>query len=180
MDLWDMNLRHLAAVAKIAELGTMNAAASAVNLTQPALTQALARIEAALGLPLFERRHDGMVPTDAADLLVPRLRAASDHIASSQVTMSRMRALLALADSGMAPITMRRVSCPFSASTSAKPACSSSRASRNARTSAVPASVNTTALPRRSTSRRRSDSERSATARCNEGSDNPVAIAAPL
>ena len=46
MDLWDMNLRHLAAVAKIAELGTMNAAASAVNLTQPALTQALARIEA--------------------------------------------------------------------------------------------------------------------------------------
>jgi DNA-binding transcriptional LysR family regulator len=100
MDLWDMNLRHLAAVAKIAELGTMNAAASAVNLTQPALTQALARIEAALGLPLFERRHDGMVPTDAADLLVPRLRAASDHIASSQVTMSRMRALLALADSG--------------------------------------------------------------------------------
>src|SRR6185436_10200355 len=100
MDLWDMNLRHLTAVAKIAELGTMSAAAQAVNLTQPALTQALARIENALGLPLFERQHDGMVPTHAADLLVPRLRAASDYIASSQVTMSRMRALLALADSG--------------------------------------------------------------------------------
>jgi len=95
-----MNLRHLAAVAKIAELGTMSAAAQAVNLTQPALTQALARIEGAVGLPLFERRHDGMVPTAAADLLVPRLRAASDHIASPQVTMSRLRALLALADSG--------------------------------------------------------------------------------
>lgn len=95
-----MNLRHLAAVAKIAELGTMSAAAQAVNLTQPALTQALARIEAAIDLPLFERRHDGMVPTAAAELLVPRLQAASALIASPQVTMSRMRALLALADGG--------------------------------------------------------------------------------
>ena len=95
-----MNLRHLAAIAKIAELGTMSAAAQAVNLTQPAITQALVRIEATLGVPLFERRHDGMVPTGAATLIVPRIRAALDHIASPYVTMSRMRALLALADSG--------------------------------------------------------------------------------
>jgi len=100
MEVWDLNLRHLAAVAKIAELGTMSAAAQAVNLTQPALTQALARIEAVVGMPLFERRHDGMVATAAADLLVPRIRSAHSHIPSPHVTMSRMRALLALADSG--------------------------------------------------------------------------------
>lgn len=100
MEVWDLNLRHLAAVARIAELGTMSAAAQAVNLTQPALTQALARIEAVLGVPLFERRHDGMVPTPAAELLVPRIRAAHAHIPGPHVTMSRMRALLALADSG--------------------------------------------------------------------------------
>ncbi len=100
MDIWDYNLRHLAAVARIAELGTMGAAARAVNLTQPALTQALSRIEAQLGLPLFERRHDGMVPTTAAALLVPRIRAAMDHAISQHVTTARLRALLALADHG--------------------------------------------------------------------------------
>ena len=99
MDIWALNLRHLAAIARIAELGSMSAAAQAVNLTQPAITQALARIEEITATRLFERRHDGMVPT-AAGLLVPRIAAALDHIASPHVTMSRMRAMLALADSG--------------------------------------------------------------------------------
>ncbi|WP_427967602.1 LysR family transcriptional regulator [Altererythrobacter sp.] len=100
MEIWPFNLRHLQAVAKIARLGTINAAANAVNLTQPAITQALARLEGQLGLPLFERRHDGMAPTEAAELLVPRIEAALAHIASPHVTMARLRALLALADSG--------------------------------------------------------------------------------
>ena len=100
MDIWALNLRHLAAIARIAELGSMSAAAQAVNLTQPAITQALARIEEITATRLFERRHDGMVPTPAAGLLVPRIAAALDHIASPHVTMSRMRAMLALADSG--------------------------------------------------------------------------------
>lgn len=100
MEIWDFNLRHLRAIVKIAELGTMNAAAQAVNLTQPAITQALSRIEGMLGATLFERRHNGMATTPAADLFVPRIAAALDHIASPHVTMSRMRALLALADSG--------------------------------------------------------------------------------
>jgi len=100
MSVWQFNLRHLTAVAKIAQLGTINAAALAVNLTQPAITQALARLEKQLGLPLFERRHDGMAPTAAAELLVPRIEAALGHIASPHVTMARMRALLALADTG--------------------------------------------------------------------------------
>ncbi len=100
MEIWDLNLRHLRAVAKIAELGTMNAAAQAVHLTQPAITQALARIEMLLSIPLFERRHDGMASTSAAQILVPRIVAALDHIASPTVTMSRFRALLALADNG--------------------------------------------------------------------------------
>lgn len=100
MEIWDFNLRHLAAIAQIAQLGTMGAAARAVNLTQPALTQALARVESRLQLPLFERRHDGMVPTPAADVLVPRIRAALGPAISPHVTTARLRALLALADSG--------------------------------------------------------------------------------
>jgi DNA-binding transcriptional LysR family regulator len=98
MEVWQFNLRHLRSIAKIAELGTMSAAAQAVNLTQPAITQALGRIETMLGLPLFERRHDGMAQTEAARILVPRLRAALGHISSPNVTTARFRALLALAD----------------------------------------------------------------------------------
>jgi DNA-binding transcriptional LysR family regulator len=100
MDIWNFNLRHLRAVAKIAELGTVNAAALAVNLSQPAITQALGRLEAMIGLPLFERRHDGMIPTRAGEILAPRIGAALSHIQSPHVTMSRLRALLALAETG--------------------------------------------------------------------------------
>ncbi|MDE2303325.1 MAG: LysR family transcriptional regulator [Sphingomonadales bacterium] len=100
MEIWELNLRHLAAIAKIVELGTMSAAAQAVNLTQPAITQALERIERLTATPLFERRHNGMVATAAAQLFVPRIHAALAHVTSRHVTMSRLRALLALADAG--------------------------------------------------------------------------------
>lgn len=100
MDIWTLNLRHLEAVERIARLGTVNAAAGAVNLSQPAITQALGRLESALGLPLFERRHDGMIPTRAGEILSPRIAAALSHVRSPHVTMSRMRAMLAVAETG--------------------------------------------------------------------------------
>lgn len=100
MDIWDFNLRHLRAVARIAELGTVNAAAQAVNLSQPAITQALSRLEAQLDTPLFERRHDGMIPTEAGRVLAGRVAAALEHVPSPHVTMSRLRALIALVDTG--------------------------------------------------------------------------------
>ncbi|MBT0668233.1 LysR family transcriptional regulator [Novosphingobium profundi] len=100
MEVWDLNLRHLRAVLKIAELGTVSAATGAVNLSQPAITQALGRLESALQVPLFERRHDGMVPTQAGRILQARIAAALRHVRSPHLTMSRLRAVLALADSG--------------------------------------------------------------------------------
>ncbi|WP_184801280.1 LysR family transcriptional regulator [Nitrospirillum iridis] len=100
MDIWNLNLRHLRAVAQIAHLGTTHAAAAAVSLTQSAISQALARLEQVIGTPLFDRSRDGMVATAAADLLVPRIQAALDHIGSAHVTMSRLHAVLALADGG--------------------------------------------------------------------------------
>ncbi|MDQ4420137.1 LysR family transcriptional regulator [Sphingobium sp. DEHP117] len=100
MTVWDFNLRHLRAVAKIGQFGTMNAAAQAVNLSQPAITQALSQIENMLGVTLFERRHNGMTQTPAAAVFLPRVEAALAHIASPHVTMSRFRALIALADAG--------------------------------------------------------------------------------
>ena len=71
----DLNLRHLKAAVATAESGSLSSAAFQVNLTQPAITQGIAKLERLLGLPLFERRPGGMEPTEAARILVPRAEA---------------------------------------------------------------------------------------------------------
>ncbi|QIK77791.1 LysR family transcriptional regulator [Sphingomonas piscis] len=96
----DLNLRHLRAVLAIHRHGSISGAAREVNLTQPAITQGLARVEQQLGLSLFERSSGGMTPTAAADLLVPRIEAALHRIASPRVTAAQMRSFLALARAG--------------------------------------------------------------------------------
>lgn len=98
--LWTLNLRHLAALAATARLGGASRAAQAIGLSQPAITQAIGKLESTLGQPLFERRPDGMVATDPAMLLAPRVDAALAHIGSSRVTMTQMHALIAVADGG--------------------------------------------------------------------------------
>lgn len=103
MQIWNFNLRHLRAAAAIGRLGSINAAADDVSLTQPAVTQALARLESQIGLTLFERRHDGVVPTPAALLFLPRVEAALTHIASKRVTMAQLKALTAFASAGSYP-----------------------------------------------------------------------------
>lgn len=100
MQLWQLNLRHLGAAAAICRLGSVSAAAEAVSLTQPAITQALRKLEAQIGMALFERRPDGMEPTEAARLLTQRVDTALAHIASPRVTMAQLRALIAFADAG--------------------------------------------------------------------------------
>jgi LysR family transcriptional regulator, regulator for genes of the gallate degradation pathway len=100
MDVTALNLRHLAALAATVRLGSLSAAAQAVNLSQPALTQGLAKLERQIGQMLFERRPDGMAATPAAVILAKRIDAAVVHIGSSRVTMAQMRAFIAVGDAG--------------------------------------------------------------------------------
>lgn len=100
MEIWAFNLRHLRAVSEIRHRGSISAAGAAINLTQPAITQALAKLERQLELALFERSPEGMLPTPAAVMLTPRIDAALAHIASRRVTMAQVRALIAFADGG--------------------------------------------------------------------------------
>lgn len=94
------NLRHLKAVIAVAESGTISAAARSVNLTQPAITQAIAKLERQIGMPLFERTPGAMQPTEAATILIPRARTALDLVASPRVTGPQMRAFIAVAAEG--------------------------------------------------------------------------------
>ncbi len=100
MDIWKLNLRHLRAFAETVRLGSISAAAQAVNLTQPAITQALAKLKATLGQTLFVRQPDGMSASAAADILSPRVDAALAHINSQRVTMTQVHALIALSTHG--------------------------------------------------------------------------------
>lgn len=100
MNISQLNLRHLQAVAKIARLGSIRAAAEAVGLTQPAITQALGKLERQLGMTLFERRPDGMAGTTATNLLTPRIEAALAQVGSTRVTMAQLGALIAVAREG--------------------------------------------------------------------------------
>ena len=94
------NIRHMAALAATVQQGTVTRAARAVNLTQPALTQAIARLERELDCQLFERGPGGMTPTEPARLLAPRAEHAVALIGSPRVTATQMRAFIALARAG--------------------------------------------------------------------------------
>jgi LysR family transcriptional regulator, regulator for genes of the gallate degradation pathway len=100
MMIWHLNLRHLRAAAVIARLGSISAAAEAIGISQPAITQALAKLEMQLDLTLFERRPDGMCASAATAMLTPRIEAALCHINSPRVTMAQLRAMIAIADAG--------------------------------------------------------------------------------
>jgi LysR family transcriptional regulator of gallate degradation len=100
MEPWDFNLRHLRAFAETFELGTVVAAAHAIHLSQPAVTQAIARLETQIGEVLFARRPDGMTPLATAQTLHHRAVAALSLVGSPRVTSTQARAFLALAKAG--------------------------------------------------------------------------------
>jgi len=113
LEPFDLNPRHLRALSAIIGRGSMSAAAEAVGLSQPALTQGIAKIEQRLGTPLFERHAGGMSPTAEGRLLADRSDAAIGHIGQAVrgggrgfarpellMTGTQLRAFLALADAG--------------------------------------------------------------------------------
>ena len=113
---FDLNLRHLRALSDVVAQGSLNAAADAVGLSQPALTQGLRKLERQLGAVLFERRSDGMSATPAGLAMADRsarafacLAAAGPGAARSGrgfarpdrlMTATQLDAFLRLADAG--------------------------------------------------------------------------------
>ena len=85
-------LRQLQLIQEVASLGSLQRAAEAVNLSQPAATHALADIESLLGMPLFERHAKGTRPTAAGAAVVPRIRQALLALAECADIVSSMHA----------------------------------------------------------------------------------------
>ncbi|NVK32810.1 MAG: LysR family transcriptional regulator [Gammaproteobacteria bacterium] len=107
VDIADLNLKHLAAVQACIKLGTLARAAEALHISQPALTQAIAKLESQWGFKLFSRHRGGVTPT-AEGLVVNRrldnaldiLQDALDRVKSKTVLtglrMTQLQALVSL------------------------------------------------------------------------------------
>ncbi len=88
-----ISLKQLRIVAAIAASGRVLAAAKALNVTPPAVTQQLRQLENLLGLPLFERTRDRMKPTAAGQVLLGSAKRIETELTACWEELSAMRGL---------------------------------------------------------------------------------------
>ena len=124
------NLRHLRAFCEVAAQHSISQAAGRIFLSQPAITQAIAKLERLLGGVLFERHSEGMRPTEAATLYAQRVERALRLIRSGvqealrlgpekafrrslpfdqMLTMTQLRALVAVSNAGNFTMAARTI-----------------------------------------------------------------------
>jgi LysR family transcriptional regulator, regulator for genes of the gallate degradation pathway len=115
------SLRQLRAFEAVARCRSIGAAARELGLSQPAVTQMVAQIEASLGASLLERRRTGTYLTALGSVLLPRVQRLFGHMQSAlgdpligaslaarettrsvqnKITDTHIRALTAIADCG--------------------------------------------------------------------------------
>ena len=70
-----VELRHLRVICAIADAGSLSKAATAVGVSQPALTAQLQRVEGALGGQIFRRGRHGVTPTPFGQFVLTRARS---------------------------------------------------------------------------------------------------------
>nr|WP_246237446.1 LysR family transcriptional regulator [Halovulum dunhuangense] len=112
-------MRHILGVVAVADQGTLSAAAREINLSQPALTQGVARIEEDLGTSLFRRGGGGMIPTEAGQLFILRARRGVEFLRRGgqvvgrphlyrMLSVGQLRSLVAAVEhGGFRPAAMR-------------------------------------------------------------------------
>jgi len=74
------NFRHLRVFVEVARYQSISKAAPRVFLSQPAITQAIAKLESLLDAELFERHADGMYPTAAGKVWHNRIGRCLDYV----------------------------------------------------------------------------------------------------
>jgi DNA-binding transcriptional LysR family regulator len=105
----DMELRHLRYFVAIAEEGSITRAAERLWVAQPGLSTQMRRLEAELGIKLFERHSRGVELTDAGELFLERARTALAAAEEARSTGSNLEAgLLGTVRLGIATETPSR------------------------------------------------------------------------
>ncbi len=107
MELKDVDLNLLVVFDNLLRQGTVSGAAKTLNLSQPAVSNALARLRTLFGDPLFVRSSKGMLPTPLAEELaepvayaLESLQAALSHKVSFDPLRSVRAFRIAMTDIG--------------------------------------------------------------------------------
>jgi DNA-binding transcriptional LysR family regulator len=95
-----VRLRELRILHVVVQSGSMARAAQALSMTQPAVSQAIGHLEAALKVPVLERSPAGVAPTAFGSVLLRRGLEAADLLAEG------LREIEALADPGSGDIVV--------------------------------------------------------------------------
>ena len=74
------SLRHLRAFCAVSQYKSVSMASKQMYLSQPAITQAIAKLERILNLSLFDRRPEGMLTTEPGFLFLGRVERGLEHI----------------------------------------------------------------------------------------------------
>ena len=115
---------------EVADAHGISAAAHRIHLSQPAVTQAISGLERRFGVPLLDRRPEGMFATPEGEVLLTRVRRMFAMLAQgaaqairlaarrdgrpvagfdTRVTAAQLRALIAIRDAGNFSLAARRL-----------------------------------------------------------------------
>ncbi|MGV3679287.1 MAG: LysR family transcriptional regulator [Acidovorax sp.] len=86
-----LRMRHLQLLVALADAGSMRAAATQLNLSQPALSKMLGEIEAGFDARLFERTAHGLVANAAGNAAIYRARVILGELSRSKDEVDAMR-----------------------------------------------------------------------------------------
>lgn len=113
------NLRHLRVFLSVADTASVTRAAETMGVSQPAVTQALARLEALLATPLFSRTPHGLYLNPSGEILRLRVSRAFDVLDPAltsiaprlrlTATTSQLEALIAVCDEENFTLAARRL-----------------------------------------------------------------------
>ncbi len=113
------NLRHFRVFLAVAELGSASLAAHKCRVSQPAVTQALAKLEEQAGGALFERNRHGFTLSERGQLLEPRLRRAVARLDAAlaetgprlpvTATTAQLQALVAVSEAQNSTLAAHRL-----------------------------------------------------------------------
>jgi DNA-binding transcriptional LysR family regulator len=85
--------RRLALLRQVARHGSFSAAATALYLTQPAVSRQIAKLEKEAGVRLIERTPRGLRLTEAGHVAVERAEAIAGHLAAAEAEIEAIATL---------------------------------------------------------------------------------------
>jgi DNA-binding transcriptional LysR family regulator len=87
------SFQQLSLFTSIVSSGSLGRAASALHITQPALSRALKRLETQVGAPLFERHTKGMQLTAIGEALLPHAKLLQQEAEHAREEIDALRGL---------------------------------------------------------------------------------------